>query len=80
MIEELQADNGWEGVPKPILAKIADLQLKLCKAESNYKTSQIYNRVKTNQLSIVSPITGCLPFSNLLRSSFIFKFFEVVSH
>ena len=39
LIEELQAGNGKEGVPKPILAKIANLQVKLGRAESNSKIS-----------------------------------------
>ena len=37
LIEELQAGTGKDGVPKPILAKIANLQVKLGRAESNSK-------------------------------------------
>ena len=39
LIEKLQAGTGKEGVPKPILAKIADLKVKLGRAESNFKIS-----------------------------------------
>ena len=39
LIEELQAGTGQEGVHKPVLAKIANLQVKLVRAESNFKTS-----------------------------------------
>ena len=39
LVEELQAGTGQEGVPKPVLAKIANLQVKLGRAESNFKTS-----------------------------------------
>ena len=40
LIEELKAGNDKEGVPKPILAKIANLQVKLGRAESDLKTSK----------------------------------------
>ena len=49
LIEELQAGTGKEGVPKPILAKIADLQVKLGRAESNFKTSNEINKDLTKE-------------------------------
>ena len=39
MVEELEAGNGKEGVPKPVLAKIADLKVRLARAERNYETT-----------------------------------------
>ena len=49
LIEELQAGTGKEGVTKPILAKIADLQVKLGRAESNFKTSNEINKDLTKE-------------------------------
>ena len=44
MIKELKAENAEEGVPKTILAKIAALNVKLAKAESDIKITNDINR------------------------------------
>jgi hypothetical protein len=54
MIEELRAENGKEGVPKPILAKIAALNGKLARAESDNKITNKMNREFTKEIDMMN--------------------------
>ena len=54
MIEELRAENGKEGVPKPILAKITALNGKLARAESDNKITNKMNREFTKEIDMMN--------------------------
>ena len=54
MIEELKAENGKEGVPKTLLAKIAGLNAKLAGAESDIKITNNINRDYTKEIDMLN--------------------------
>ena len=54
MIEELKAENGKEGVPKTLLAKIAGLNAKLARAESDIKITNEINRDYTKDINMLN--------------------------
>ena len=54
MIEELRAENGKEGVPKPILAKIAALNGKLTRAENDNKITNMMNIDFTKKIGMLN--------------------------
>ena len=60
MIKELKAENAKEGVPKTILAKIAALNVKLARAESDIKITNDINRDYTKEIDMLMHENGRL--------------------
>ena len=60
MIKELKAENAEEGVPKTILAKMAGLNVKLARAESDIKITNDINRDYTKEIDMLIHENGRL--------------------
>ena len=54
IIEELKAENGKEGVPKTLLAKIAGLQVILARSESDNKITNDIFRDYTKEINMLN--------------------------